>query len=191
MLDIQQLRTNLDFVAERLATRGYELDKGFIKLDDAERKLEQTTLQNLQARRNELSKLIGQGKAKGDDVSVLMEEAASIAAQIPEKEQTYSLAQKRRNERFALIPNVPHESVPVGKDETGNVEVLRWGTPRSIAAPRDHVDLGTALGGLDFEAGVKISGARFTVMKGQIARLHRALGQFMLCLLYTSPSPRD
>jgi seryl-tRNA synthetase len=81
-----------------------------------------------------------------------------------------------------LIPNLPHESVPVGRDETGNVEALRWGTPRAIAAPRDHVDLGTALGGLDFEAGVKISGARFTVMKGQVARLHRALTQFMLDL---------
>jgi seryl-tRNA synthetase len=182
MLDIQSLRTNLAAVAERLATRGVTLDTAAFEALEAERKRLQVHTQDLQAKRNTLSKQIGMLKGKGEDVSAVMAEVAGLGDDLKAGETALAELMPRFDTFLELIPNLPHESVPVGRDETGNVEVLRWGTPRAIAAPRDHVDLGTALGGLDFEAGVKISGARFTVMKGQIARLHRALTQFMLDL---------
>ncbi|MCE9570139.1 MAG: serine--tRNA ligase [Rhodocyclales bacterium] len=182
MLDIQSLRTNLPFVAERLALRGVTLDTAAFEALEAERKRLQVHTQDLQARRNTLSKQIGMLKGKGEDASAVMTEVAGLGDALKVGEAALAELMPRFDAFLELIPNLPHESVPVGKDETGNVEVLRWGTPRAIAAPRDHVDLGTALGGLDFEAGVKISGARFTVMKGRIARLHRALTQFMLDL---------
>jgi seryl-tRNA synthetase len=182
MLDIQLLRSNLAAVAERLATRGVTLDTAAFEALEAERKRLQVHTQDLQAKRNTLSKQIGMLKGKGEDASAVMAEVAGLGDALKAGEAALAELMPRFDTFLELIPNLPHESVPVGKDETGNVEVLRWGTPRAIAAPRDHVDLGTALGGLDFEAGVKISGARFTVMKGQIARLHRALTQFMLDL---------
>jgi seryl-tRNA synthetase len=182
MLDIQSLRTNLPFVAERLALRGVTLDTAAFEALEAERKRLQVHTQDLQARRNTLSKQIGMLKGKGEDASAVMTEVAGLGDALKVGEAALAELMPRFDAFLELIPNLPHESVPVGKDETGNVEVLRWGTPRAIVAPRDHVDLGTALGGLDFEAGVKISGARFTVMKGRIARLHRALTQFMLDL---------
>ena len=182
MLDIQLLRGNLPFVAERLALRGGGFDTQAFEDMEARRKALQTRTQDLQAKRNSLSKQIGMLKGKGADVSTVMAEVAALGDELKANEQELAERLDGINIFLAMIPNLPHESVPVGNDATGNVEVLRWGTPRSVAAPRDHVDLGTALGGLDFEAGVKISGARFTVMKGQIARLHRALTQFMLDL---------
>lgn len=180
MLDIQLLRNNLEFVAERLATRGHKLDKELIKLDEMERKGEQTSLQQLQARRNELAKLIGQAKSKGLDADTLLKEAAEISKEVSEREKIYAAAQERREARFALIPNLPHESVPIGKSELDNVEMRRIGVPRKFDFEvKDHVDVGIPLG-LDFDTGAKLSGARFTLMRGQIAKLHRALAQFML-----------
>ena len=182
MLDIQLLRSNLALVAERLATRGVTLDTVGFETLEAERKRLQVQTQDLQAKRNTLSKQIGMLKGKGEDASAVMAEVAGLGDALKVGEAALAELMPRFDTFLELIPNLPHESVPVGRDESGNVEVLRWGTPRAIANPRDHVDLGTALGGLDFEAGVKISGARFTVMRGQIARLHRALTQFMLDL---------
>ncbi|OHC63889.1 MAG: serine--tRNA ligase [Rhodocyclales bacterium RIFCSPLOWO2_02_FULL_63_24] len=182
MLDIQLLRTNLSFVAERLSLRGVTLDTATFEALEAERKRLQTHTQDLQAKRNTLSKQIGMLKGKGEDASAVMAEVAGLGDDLKAGEAALADLMPRFDTFLELIPNLPHESVPLGNDETGNVEILRWGTPRAIAVPRDHVDLGTALGGLDFEAGVKISGSRFTVMKGQLARLHRALAQFMLDL---------
>ena len=182
MLDIQLLRSNLAFVAERLATRGVTLDTERFEAIEYKRKAFQTHTQDLQAKRNNLSKQIGMLKGKGEDVSAVMAEVAGLGEELKANEASLAEVLNELEQFVQVVPNLPHESVPVGKDETGNVEVLRWGTPRAIANPRDHVDIGTALGGLDFETGVKISGARFTVMKGQVARLHRALTQFMLDL---------
>ena len=181
MLDIQLLRTDLDAVAERLAARGVTLDTaGFQALED-ERKQLQTRTQDLQAKRNSLSKQIGVLKAKGQDVAAVMAEVARLGDQLKADEDHLAGLLERFNGFLALIPNLPHESVPVGNDETGNVEILRWGTPRHFDfAIKDHVDIGSALGGLDFETATKISGSRFTLMQGAIARLHRALAQFML-----------
>jgi len=182
MLDIQLLRTNLADVARRLESRGMKLDTERFEVIEYKRKALQTHTQDLQATRNTLSKQIGMLKGKGEDVSAVMAKVAGLGDELKANEASLAEVLGELDAFVSVIPNLPHESVPVGRDETGNVEVLRWGTPRAIDAPRDHVDLGTALGGLDFEAGVKISGARFTVMKGQIARLHRALTQFMLDL---------
>jgi seryl-tRNA synthetase len=181
MLDIQLLRTNLAFVAERLATRGVTLDTAAFATLESERKTLQTRTQDLQAKRNSLSKQIGMLKGKGEDASAVLAEVAGLGDELKANEEALAKLQERYNAFVAVIPNLPHESVPAGRDETGNVEVLRWGTPRAFDFPvKDHVELGEALGGLDFETAVKISGSRFTLMKGGIARLHRALAQFML-----------
>jgi seryl-tRNA synthetase len=181
MLDIQLLRTNLESVAERLARRGVTLDTaGFQALED-ERKLLQTRTQDLQAKRNSLSKQIGVLKSKGQDVAAVMAEVAGLGEQLKADEDRLAMLLERFNEFLAMIPNLPHESVPLGNDETGNVEILRWGTPRNFDfTVKDHVDIGSALGGLDFETATKISGSRFSLMQGAVARLHRALAQFML-----------
>ncbi len=180
MLDIQFLRGNLSVVAERLATRGVTLDTAAFEALEAERKQVQTHTQDLQAQRNSLSKQIGMLKGKGEDVSVVMAEVAGIGDELKGNEEKLAQLQERYTAFVALIPNLPHETVPPGRDETGNVEVLRWGTPRSFDFEvKDHVDIGAALG-LDFETATKIAGSRFTLMKGGIARLHRALAQFML-----------
>lgn len=180
MLDIQLLRSNLSAVAERLATRGVTLDTATFEILEAERKQVQTRTQELQARRNNLSKQIGMLKGKGEDASAVMAEVAGIGDELKADEEKLAQLQERYNAFVSIIPNLPHESVPVGKDETGNVEVLRWGTLRSFDFEvKDHVDVGAALG-LDFETATKIAGSRFTLMKGGIARLHRALAQFML-----------
>jgi seryl-tRNA synthetase len=136
--------------------------------------------ENLQAKRNSLSKQIGVLKGKGEDASAVLAEVAGIGDELKANEAKLADLQERYNAFVAGIPNLPHESVPVGKDESGNVEVLRWGTPRTFDFEvKDHVDVGTPLG-LDFETATKISGSRFTLMKGTLARLHRALAQFML-----------
>ncbi len=181
MLDIQHLRTQLDQVTARLATRGVTLDSTTFQALEDERKQLQTRTQELQARRNALSKQIGQLKSKGEDVTAVMAEVAGLGDALKADEESLAALLVRFNAFVALIPNLPHESVPVGRDETANVEVLRWGTPKTFDFPvKDHVEIGENLGGLDFETATKISGSRFSLMKGQIARLHRALAQFML-----------
>ncbi|CAJ0695449.1 serine--tRNA ligase [Ralstonia holmesii] len=180
MLDIQLLRKDIDAVAARLKDRGYVLDvAGFAALE-AERKAIQTRTEELQARRNSLSKQIGMLKGKGEDASGVMAEVSGIGDELKASAAQLDVVQAKVQELMLSIPNLPHESVPAGRDETQNVEVRREGTPRTFDFPvKDHVDLGAALG-LDFDAGAKLSGARFTVLKGQVARLHRALAQFML-----------
>ena len=181
MLDVQLLRTRLDFVAERLATRGMSLDVAAFQALEDERKSRQTRTQELQSRRNTLSKQVGQLKGKGEDASAVLAEVAGIGDELKANEVALAELLERFNAFVAGLPNLPHDSVPVGKSETDNVEVSRWGSvPSFDFEVRDHVDIGTRLGGLDFETAVKISGARFTLMKGGLARLHRALAQFML-----------
>ena len=180
MLDIQVLRNQIDTVADRLARRGMQLDSAlFIELED-ERKQLQTRTQELQARRNTLSKQIGMLKAKGEDATAVLSEVAQLGEELKACEQTLPGVLERMNDFVARLPNLPHESVPVGVDERDNVEQRRWGTPRQYDFEvRDHVDLGAPLG-LDFETGAKLSGSRFAFLRGPVARLHRALAQFML-----------
>ena len=180
MLDIQLLRTQIDTVAARLATRGLQLDTAAFQALEDERKHLQTRTQELQARRNALSKQIGMLKGKGEDASGVMAEVAQLGDELKACEQALPVLLERMNAFLATLPNLPQEGVPVGADETGNVEVRRWGTPRSYDFEvRDHVDLGAPLG-LDFETGAKLSGSRFAFLRGPVARLHRALAQFML-----------
>ena len=181
MLDIQLLRKDAVLVAERLAARGFAFDTARFETLEAERKTIQTRTQEAQSRRNTLSKQIGMMKGKGEDTTAVMAEVAGLGDEQKQLETRLSDLQGELNDFLMGVPNLPHESVAVGKDETANVEVSRWGTPRSFDFPvRDHVDIGESLGQLDFEAAVKITGSRFTVMKGGLARLHRALAQFML-----------
>jgi seryl-tRNA synthetase len=180
MLDIQLLRKDLDGVAKRLADRGYTLDVAAFTALEAERRDTQTRTEEMQARRNTLSKQIGGMKGRGEDTSALMAEVGGIGDEMKASAAKLDDIQKRLSDLLLGVPNLPHESVPMGKDETGNVEVRRWGTPRQFDFEvKDHVDVGTPLG-LDFETGAKLSGARFTLLRGQIARLHRALAQFMI-----------
>ena len=185
MLDIQLLRKDLDGVAARLAARGFTLDTDAFRALEAERKAVQTRTEELQARRNALSRSIGQLKAKGQDVAPVMAEVAGLGDELKASEARNDAIQARVDAWLATLPNLPHESVPAGRSSDDNLEVRRWapggGTePRPLGfAARDHVDLGVPLG-LDFETAAKLSGARFALMKGPIARLHRALAQFML-----------
>jgi seryl-tRNA synthetase len=180
MLDINVLRKDVNAVADRLRARGYELDiEGFNALE-AERKSMQVRTEELQARRNALSKQIGALKSRGEDASAVMAEAGAIPQQVKDLEVRLGDIQARLQELMLNVPNLPHASVPAGAGAEDNVEVRRWGTPRDFDfAPRDHVDVGAALG-LDFEVAAKIAGSRFAVLKGPVARLHRALAQFML-----------
>ncbi len=182
MIDIQLLRAGADTVARRLATRGYALDvAGFKALEDTRKKL-QTATEQLQSQRNALSKQVGQAKTKKDEAqaATLMAQAGELGEKLGRMEAENEALQVRLREFVSLIPNIPHDSVPIGGSSEQSVERSRWGTPPQFAfAPKDHVDVGTPLG-LDFEAGAKLAGARFAVMKGAVARLHRALAQFML-----------
>ena len=181
MLDIQTLRNDLANVAARLATRGYQLDTEKFEQLEAERKTIQTRTQELQAKRNATSKLIGQAKAKGEDTSSIMAEVASLGDELKQLEAKLPQVLAEMDAFLAVIPNVPHESVPVGKSEADNAEVRRVGDiPQFGFEVQDHVSIGEGLGGLDFETAAKISGARFMLLKGPLARLHRALAQFML-----------
>ncbi len=181
MLDIQLLRKDAALVAERLAARGFAFDTARFETLEAERKTIQTRTQDAQSRRNTLSKQIGMLKGKGEDATAVMAEVAGLGDELKQLETRLSELQAELNDFLMGVPNLPHESVAVGKDETANVEVSRWGTPKTFDFPvRDHVDLGEGLGQLDFAAAVKITGSRFSVMKGGLARLHRALAQFML-----------
>jgi seryl-tRNA synthetase len=182
MIDIQLLRSDIDGVARRLATRGYTLDgAGFRALEDARKRI-QTTTEQLQAQRNALSKQVGQAKAKKDEAqaAALMVQAAELGDKLKALEGDNAATQARLHEFVSLIPNLPHESVPAGSSSEQNVEQRRWGAPRKYDfTPKDHVDVGAPLG-LDFETAAKLAGARFAVMKGGVARLHRAIAQFML-----------
>ena len=180
MLDIQLLRKDLDGVAKRLAARGYTLDVAGFSALEAERRAIQTRTEELQSRRNSLSKQIGAMKGKGEDTTALMAEVGGIGDEMKASAAQLEDVQARLSKLMLEMPNLPHESVPSGADEKDNVEVRRWGTPRAFDFEvKDHVDVGTPLG-LDFETGAKLSGARFTMLRGAMARLHRALAQFML-----------
>ena len=181
MLDIQSLRKDAAHIAERLAARGFAFDTARFEALEAERKTIQTRTQDAQAKRNALSKQIGVLKGKGEDTAPVMAEVAGLGDELKQMEERLSALQTEINDFLMGVPNLPHESVAHGLDETANVEVSRWGTPKTFDfAVRDHVDLGEGLGQLDFAAAVKITGSRFSVMKGGLARLHRALAQFML-----------
>lgn len=180
MIDIQLLRKDIDSVAIRLAARKFQLDVATFNALEAERKVIQTRTEDLQAKRNALSKQIGMLKGKGQDTSEVMAEVSGLGDALKNNEGALATVQTRIGEFMLAIPNLPHESVPEGLDEASNVELRKVGTPRIFDFDvRDHVDVGAALG-LDFEVATKITGARFSVMKGGIARLHRALAQFML-----------
>jgi seryl-tRNA synthetase len=183
MLDPALLRSHLADTAARLKTRGYDLDVAAIESLEAGRKRLATETQELQALRNSRSKAIGQAKAKGEDVASIMAEVAGIGDNLKANETTLDEVQSKLSAIALGIPNLPDATVPLGKDENENVEVSRWGTPRSFDfSVKDHVELGERYGWLDGETGAKLSGARFTVLRGQLARLHRALAQFMLDL---------
>jgi seryl-tRNA synthetase len=180
MLDIALVRKDPAAVAARLRTRGFELEVGAFEALEAERKSVQTRTEELQALRNALSKQVGQLKSRGEDASDVMAEAARIPAELGQLEQRNADVQARQHAFLMEVPNLPHESVPVGRSSDDNVEMRRWGEPPRFAfAAKDHVDLGAGLG-MDFETAARLSGARFVVLKGALARLHRALAQLML-----------
>lgn len=182
MLDIQLLRQDLNNVAQKLLNRGFKLDTETFQSLEQQRKQLQLRTEELQAQRNNLSKQIGGLKAQGqhDQANEIMAEVAKIKIELEDTEQKYQSIQTQINEMLLNIPNLPHVDVPVGKDENDNIEIRRVGTPREFDFPiKDHVDLGEPLG-LDFKTASELSGARFSVMRGPIARLHRALAQFML-----------
>jgi seryl-tRNA synthetase len=180
MIDIQLLRKDIDNVAARLATRKFALDVAGFNALEAERKAIQTRTEDLQGKRNTLSKQIGMLKGKGEDTTALMAEVAGLGDELKANEHALAEVQAKLADFMQSVPNLPHASVPVGTDESGNVEVRKIGAPRSFDFEvKDHVDIGAALG-LDFDTATKLTGSRFSVMKGGIARLHRALAQFML-----------
>ena len=180
MLDIQALRNDLDGVVGLLKKRGFEFDSASFSALEQERKTVQTRTQDLQAKRNNASKQIGFAKSKGEDVSAIMAEVAGLADQLKADEARLAELQTQLQNLLLNVPNLPHATVPEGKSETDNVEVRKVGTPRTFDFEiKDHTDVGTPLG-LDFDTGIKLSGARFTFMRGHIAKLHRALSQFML-----------
>ncbi|WP_300454364.1 serine--tRNA ligase [Accumulibacter sp.] len=181
MLDIQLLRTNIDAVAESLAKRGFVLDRETFHDLESRRKALQTRTQELQANRNSLSKQIGLLKAKSQDASSVMAQVSALKGELEANEIRLAELLREFDGFLAVIPNLPQDSVPVGRSDAENVEIKRWGNPRRFAfAVRDHVDLGETLGQLDFTTAAKIAGTRFSLMKGSLARLHRALAQFML-----------
>ncbi|SDI10473.1 serine--tRNA ligase [Janthinobacterium sp. YR213] len=180
MIDIQLLRKDIATVAERLATRKFQLDVAGFNALEAERKAIQTRTEELQGKRNALSKQIGMLKGKGEDTSAVMAQVAGLGDELKADETALSVVQAKLSDFIMAVPNLPHESSPLGTDESGNVEVRKVGTPRTFDFEvKDHVDVGGPLG-LDFEVATKLTGSRFSVMKGGIARLHRALAQFML-----------
>ncbi|TMH99020.1 MAG: serine--tRNA ligase [Betaproteobacteria bacterium] len=183
MIDIQLLRTDIDALARRLATRGYHLDAAAFKALEDARKGIQTATEQLQSQRNALARQIGQAKAKKDEAqaAALMRQGAELADKLRQMEAENAAVQARLHEFVSQIPNIPHDSVPLGSRPEDSVELRRWGEPRTFDfQPKDHVDVGAGLGGLDFDTAAKLAGSRFVVMKGQVARLHRAIAQFML-----------
>lgn len=180
MLDQNLLRKNLDEVVARLATRKFAFPVEKYNALESERKAVQSETEQLQAQRNAVAKQIGAAKKSGQDATELLKKGSEIASKLSDLEKRTEELKTALTDLLLTIPNLPHESVPVGKDETENVEVRRWGTPRNFDFEiKDHVDVGAPLG-LDFETGTKLAGTRFAFMKGPVARLHRALAQFML-----------
>ena len=181
MLDIQQLRKDMAAVVAGLARRGVTFDEQTFRGLEDQRKQMQTRTEELQAKRNAVSKQIGILKGKGEDTANIMADVAGIGDELKANEIALAQLQEKLSGFLRLIPNIPRAEVPPGKSETENVEVRRCGTPRVFDfVPKDHVDIGAALAGIDFETAAKVSGARFTVLKGGVARMQRALGQFML-----------
>jgi seryl-tRNA synthetase len=182
MIDIQTLRKDPEGVAKRLAARGpaaFDLNR-FQQLESTRKQL-QSAVEQAQASRNRIAKDIGMAKAKGHDVAPLLEEAEKLKALLERSEQQLAVLQQEVQDFLKRVPNIPHESVPVGASSDDNREERRWGDPRKFDfAIKDHVDVGERLGGIDFATGAKVAGSRFVVMRGQVARLHRALAQFML-----------
>lgn len=187
MLDIQLLRNDLAGVAARLQHRGYVLDRDKFERVEAERKAVQTRTQELQAKRNALSKEIGAAKGRGEDAAQLMAEVRKLGNELTALERELADIQAGLHDWLLGMPNLPHASVPVGHSEADNVELRRWGSPRAFAfPPRDHVEVGATVGGLEFEASAKLAGARFYTLRGAVAHLHRALSQLMLDLHTTA-----
>nr|ELR5167961.1 serine--tRNA ligase [Providencia rettgeri] len=183
MLDPNLLRTELDAVAEKLARRGFTLDVEKLRELEERRKVLQVETETLQADRNSRSKTIGAAKARGEDIEPLRQEVNLLGEKLDSAKAELDKLQQEIRDIALSIPNIPDDQVPDGKDDSDNVEVARWGKPREYDFEvKDHVSLGELTGGLDFPAAVKLTGARFVVMKGQIARMHRALAQFMLDL---------
>ncbi|NHB87962.1 serine--tRNA ligase [Photorhabdus tasmaniensis] len=183
MLDPNILRNELDAVAEKLARRGYTLDVDTLRKQEERRKVLQVETETLQAERNSRSKAIGAAKSRGEDIDPLRQEVNQLGEKLDTAKSELEKLQAEIRDLVLSIPNMPDDSIPIGKDENDNLEVSRWGEPRQYDFEiKDHVSLGELANGLDFAAAVKLTGSRFVVMKGQIARLHRALAQFMLNL---------
>ena len=183
MLDPNLLRNELDAVAVKLARRGFKLDLDLLRSQEERRKVLQVETETLQAERNSRSKSIGAAKARGEDIEPLRREVNELGDKLDAAKAALDALQSEIRDYALTLPNLPDDAVPDGKDDSENTEVTRWGEPRQYDfAVRDHVDLGEMAGGLDFAAAVKLTGSRFVVMKGQIARMHRALSQFMLDL---------
>jgi len=181
MLDIQLLRSQPEEVLQRLATRGGEIDFAPFNALEAERKTLQQRTQDLQAQRNSLSKQIGMLKGKGEDASAVMAEVGQLGDELKASEARLSVLLEEINRFTSALPNLPGADVPVGADENDNVEIKRWGTvPSFDFEVKDHVDIGAGLNGMDFETATKLTGSRFVILQGPVARLHRALAQFML-----------
>ncbi|WP_325893343.1 serine--tRNA ligase [Grimontia sp. NTOU-MAR1] len=183
MLDSKLLRTELDATAEKLARRGFKLDVDTLRNLEEKRKSLQVRTEELQAERNSRSKSIGQAKAKGEDIQPLLAAVENLGDELDKAKAELAELQEQLNDITMGVPNIADDAVPVGKDESENVEISVWGEPKTYDFEvKDHVDLGELTGGLDFASAVKLSGSRFIVMKGQMARLHRAIAQFMLDL---------
>ena len=183
MLDPKLFRTELEDTLKQLARRGFTLDAQHLTALENERKSIQVQTQELQNERNTRSKAIGKAKAQGEDIQPLLAAVADLGDKLKAAEDRLNAIQQELNDILLGVPNIPHESVPDGKSEADNVEVRQWGTPREFSfQPKDHVDLGEASGFMSFELAAKISGSRFNVLTGPMARLHRALAQFMLDL---------
>lgn len=181
MLDSRLVRTQPQEIAQQLATRGFELDVAALEQLETQRKEVQMRTEQLQSERNSSAKSIGQAKARGEDIAPLLAAVEQLGGELDTAKQQLAEIQAGLDDILLGVPNIPHESVPIGADEDGNVEVRRWGEPADFDFEvKDHVELGEQLGGLDFANAAKLSGARFAVMRGGIARLHRALAQFML-----------
>ncbi len=181
MLDIQLLRKDLATVVAGLARRGFHFDEAGFRLLEDERKRIQTRTEELQAKRNSASKQIGGMKGRGEDTAAAMAEVAGLGEELKDNEAQLAALQDKLSVFLRTLPNIARADVPQGRDAADNVELRRWGKPRAFDfAPRDHVDVGAGLGGLDFDTAAKLAGARFSVLKGGVARLHRALAQFMI-----------
>ena len=183
MIDPKLLRSDPDAVARNLARRGFMLDVEALKALEEKRKPFQVESDRIRSERNANAKAVGMAKGRGEDVAPLIAKGEKLTQELVAAEEGLTAVQAELEQWQLGLPNLLHDSVPEGRDETGNVEVRRWGEPRQFSfKPRDHIEVGEGLGGLDFEAAARISGARFVVMKSQVARLHRALAQFMLDL---------